>query len=229
MMYERRWPIIAAAVVGALIAAAIGWTAGRSTAPNRSPRAQGDTAPGAIRLVDGIPIGVEHSRAGALAAADNYVARAAETIVQDPPAFTRLVRTVWAPSSQARALSDGKSSRSQAPDAVANYAAGGRGLAMTAARKLERYDGTHASVLSWGAGFIWGPEKRPTQRWFLARTRLVWTDGHWSVAALDELPDAAPTPYRVIVGNRGADSSTVFEDRLQGMSAPVYGSSGEAP
>lgn len=226
-MYERRWPVIVAALIGIVVVAAIGWAAGRSTAPEASAQPQGGEAPaGAIRVVDGVPVGVEHSRGGALAAADNYVARAAETIVQDPAAFTRLVRTAWAPGAQASALADGKTARKRAPDAVANYAAGGRALALTAARKLERYDGTHATVLAWGAGFQWGPEKPPTQRWFLARVRLRWTGDQWSVEALDELRGPAPTPYRVIVGRRGADSADVFDEALDGMSAPLYGSAG---
>jgi len=229
-MHERRWPIIASVAIGVLVVAAIGWAAGRSSAPDDSAQAQREGGgASAIRLVDGVPVGIEHSRAGALAAADNYVARGAETIVQDPSAFTRLVRNVWAAAAQPQALADGKSSRRQAADAVANYAAGGRGLAVTAARKLEMYDGTRARVLVWGAGFIWGPEKRPTQRWFLARVKLVWADGQWFVEALDELRSPAPTPYRVIVARPGADSARVFDDALDGMSAPIYGSAAEAP
>lgn len=227
-MYERRWGVIAAGVVVVLVVGALGWVAGRASAPDGDPRARENAGAGAIRVVDGVPIGVEHSRAGALAAADNYVARAAETIVQDPAAFTRLVRAAWEPGAQARALADGRASRRQAPDAVSNYAAGGRGLAVTAARKLESYDSGRASVLAWGAGFIWGPEKRPTQRWFLARTRLAWNGERWMVEALDELRGGAPTPYRVIVGQKGADSTSVFDQKLEGMSAPIYGRAGGA-
>jgi hypothetical protein len=224
-MYQRRWPVIAGGIVGILVVAAIGWIAGRASAPGEgsAQASDGGAIAGPVRVVDGVPVGVEHSRAGAVAAADNYVARAAETIVQDPAAFTRLVRKVWQPDAQSKALADGKNSRKRAPDAVANYAAGGRGLAVTAARKLESYDNVRASVLAWGAGFIWGPDKRPTQRWFLARTTLVWTGEQWNVDALDELPDAAPTPYRVIVGRDGADSAALFDDALDGMSAPIYG------
>ena len=227
-MYQRNWPLIITITVAFILTAVIGWAIGRWSAPDSTTQTQKDAPAGAVRVVDGVPIGVQQSRAGALAAADNYVARAAETIVQDPAAFSRLVRKVWEPSAQARALADGRNSRKQAPDAVANYASGGRGLSVTAARKLETYNGTRASVLSWGAGFIWGPQKRPTQRWFLARVKLVWANGQWSVGALDELPNAAPTPYRVIVGRQGADSAQVFDEELEGMTAPIYGSSGEA-
>jgi len=228
-MYERRWPVITAAIVGLVVVALLGWAAGRSSAPSDAAEARaGHEDGGAIRIVEGVPVGVEHSRAGALAAADNYVARAAETIVQDPPTFTRLIRTVWVSAAQPEALANGKRSRRQAPDAVANYEAGGRALAVTAARKLESYNGSRATVLTWGAGFIWGPDKRPTQRWFVGRVKLVWQDDQWSVEALDELTTAAPTPYRVIIGKPGADSAEVFDDVLDGMSAPIYGT-GEAP
>jgi hypothetical protein len=226
-MYERRWGVIAAGVVALLVVGAIGWAAGRSSAPTGAARAEGGPGGvGAIRVVAGVPLGVDHTRSGALAAADNYVARAAETIVQDPAAFRQLVQRVWQPATQSKAFADGRNARKQAPDAVANYAAGGRGLSITAARRLESYDATRASVLTWGAGFIWGPDKRPTQRWFLARTKLVWVEDQWRVAALDELPTAAPTPYRVIVGRPGADSTSLFDSTLDEMSAPIYGGSG---
>ena len=228
-MYERRWPVIAAIIVGVLVIGGIGWAAGRSSAPEGSAQASDGRVASAIRVIDGIPVGVEHSRAGALAAADNYVARSAETIVQDPSAFTKLVRMVWTGAAQPKALADGKRASRLAPDAVANYAAGGRGIAVTAARKLLLYDGTRAKVLLWGAGFIWGPDKPPTQRWFVARVKLVWADDQWSVEAIDELRKPAPTPYRVIVARPGADSAEVFDSTLDGMSAPIYGTAGEAP
>jgi hypothetical protein len=59
--------------------------------------------PAAVELVDGVPVGVQHTPAGALAAADNYVALASQSVEQDPAAFNALVTQVYAGSPRADA------------------------------------------------------------------------------------------------------------------------------
>jgi hypothetical protein len=223
MMYERRWPIIAAAVVGALIAAAIGWTAGRSTAPDRSPRAQGDTAPGAIRLVADVPIGVEHSRAGALAAADNYVAVSSETVLQNPARYASLVREAYATAYQTTAMRQGQALRRRSAASIANYDAGGRALAIVAARRLDRYTGDRARVTTWTGGFSWGPDRPPGQRWFFTETSMRWDAGRWRVERIDESVRPAPTPGVVRYSDKSALRLDAFDRELRGMTAPAYG------
>ena len=115
MVEHRRWPVIAAVLVGALIVAGIGWVAGRSSAPEGSAQAQSaDDRRSAVRLVDGVPVGVEHTRAGSLAAADNYVAIGSETLLQDPPRYARLVREAYAASYQP--LGDQRGTRGASAD-----------------------------------------------------------------------------------------------------------------
>ena len=95
-MLERRGAVAAAAVVAVLVVGAIGWALGRATAPDSTSNTTG-AGSAAIKTIGGIPVGVQHSRAGALAAADNYVAVASDTIVQDPTRYEQLVRRVYAP------------------------------------------------------------------------------------------------------------------------------------
>jgi len=222
-MYDRRWPIIAGVVIGALVVAAIGWAAGRSSAPEGSAQARGDEPnAAAVRLVGGVPVGVEHSRAGALAAADNYLAVTTETVVQDPRRFEAVVRRVFVPSYQAKALREGEDARSSAQDAIANYDAGGQALAMIAARRLDTYGGDRAVVTTWRSGVIWGPSERPASRWFLTETQLRWDGQHWLVEKMDDARRAAPSP---ILKYRGRESTrtSAFERELRGMTAPSYG------
>jgi hypothetical protein len=171
---ERRWPLVVAAIAVAVVIAGTAWAVGRAGAADIPSVSNDDNArvQSATRTIGGVPVGIQRSRAGALAAADNYVARVTETIVQDPAAYGRLVRAVWAPEGQDGALQEGETSRQRSTAAVENYAAGGRGLAIVAARRLDTYDGTRAEVTTWTAGFNWGPRQRPGQRWFLTETTL---------------------------------------------------------
>ena len=97
---ERRGVVAAAVVVAVLVVGAIGWALGRATAPDSTRNTTG-AGSATIKTIDGIPIGVQHSHAGALAAADNYVAFAADTVVQDPTRYVLLVRRAYEPSYQA--------------------------------------------------------------------------------------------------------------------------------
>ena len=84
-------------IVAALVIAGAGWAAGRATAPHTAG-AGNHARPGggaAVRTIEGLPVGVEQSRAGALAAADNYVAGVSENVVKDPRSYEALVRRVF--------------------------------------------------------------------------------------------------------------------------------------
>ena len=160
-MHERRWPIIASVAIGVLVVAAIGWAAGRSSAPDDSPQGEDNASGTAIRVIDGVPVGVQHSRAGALAAADNYVATSSDTVVQNPKRYEQLVRQAYAPGYQGSALRDGAAARKDAPQSVDLYAGGGKSVAIIAARRLDSYGQTRATTTTWVAGVTWGPGRVP--------------------------------------------------------------------
>jgi hypothetical protein len=61
-----------------------------------------------VELMDGVPIGVQHTPTGALAAADNYVALASQSVEQDPPVFNALVAQAYAPGARARTLAQAR-------------------------------------------------------------------------------------------------------------------------
>jgi len=223
-MYERRWPLIAVGFVGILLVAALGWAAGRSSAPEGNAQAQGESArTNAIEFVNGIPIGVEYTRAGALAAADNYVAVGSETLLQDPARYARLVREAYAPTYQATATREAQAARKQMTELADQYAAGRKGLALVAARRLDRYAGNRAEVTTWTAGISWGPGRAAGQRWFFTETALRWDGERWRVESVDESERSAPTPGVVRYSDKAALGREAFERELDGMTAPMYG------
>jgi hypothetical protein len=180
------------------------------------------SATAAIELEGGVPVGVKHTPGGALAAADDYLAESAQTLEQDPSAFGQLVAKVYAPSARAQTLAAAQQLRLSDAAGMGNYSEGGRGLAVVAARRLDRYTPSSATVTSWLAGFVWGPRVSPRQSWHLVDTTLVWRSGRWLVASSQT--DATPAPAPAIVYLDGHNDSLAAFSELAGMTAPFYGS-----
>jgi hypothetical protein len=180
------------------------------------------TATAAIELESGVPVGVKHTPGGALAAADNYLADSAQTLEQDPRAFGELVAEVYAPSARAQTLAAAQQLRLSDPAGMDNYSAGGRGLAVVAARRLDGYTRSSATVTSWLAGFVWGPHVPPRQSWNLVDTTLAWSSGRWLVVSSQTDPTPAPAPATVYV--EGHNDALAAFSVLAGMTAPFYGS-----
>ena len=187
--------------------------------------ASGHASPsGAIELSDGIPVGVADTPAGALAASDNYLALSSQSIEQDPAAFATLVAQAYAPRRSRRTLAQAQQLRTSDIQNMTNYRDGGRGIAVVAARRLDTYTPQLATVTTWLAGFVWGPNLPPRQSWNLVDTTLRWQAGRWLVVSSDTEPTAAPVPSVVYVD--GANDQAPAFQRLAGMTAPFYGTGG---
>jgi hypothetical protein len=182
----------------------------------------GGTPPApAVRVIGGVPVGVEDSPAGALAAADNYVALASQWIEQNPGVFAALVAQAFTASSRGGVLAQARAIRRVDVANMKSYEEGGRAVAILAARRLDSYTPTSARVTSWLGGIVWGPRLSPRQTWNLIETTLRWQAGRWRVVSMDTSTTPAPVPAVVYV-NGGNDQAAAFA-RLDGMSAPFYG------
>jgi hypothetical protein len=204
---------IAAAVAALLLGAGV--LIGRATL---TPLAA-STNP--IELVNGIPVGVTDTPAGALAANDNYLAIEAQTDEQDPRAFAALVATAFTPGARHASLAQAARLRSSDSTLMSAYAAGAHALSVVGARRLDSYSPVRATVTTWLAGFVWGPTLTPQQTWNLVATTLVWQHARWLLAGLQVESTPAPVPSIVYVdanNNRAAAFNA-----LDGMTAPFYG------
>ena len=215
MVSEERTRIALAGLL-ALCALAAGVAIGRATNPARHE------VSAAVVMVHGIPVGIQDTPAGALAAADNYLAVASQTVEQDPAEFAGLVDTVYVAASRANTLTQTARARGADIADMRNYAHGGRAVAVIAARRLDRYTPTRATITSWLGGFLWGPGLSPRQSWNLVDTTLIWRGGRWLVASVSTERTPAPVPSVVFVDGPN-NRSAAFDARLAGMTAPFYG------
>jgi hypothetical protein len=179
-------------------------------------------APTVVTTIGGIPVGTADTPAGALAAADNYLAIGSQSVEQNPSLFARLVAVAYAPGTRARTLRQADELRRDDQADMANYQGGGRALAVIAARRIDSYTRERASVTSWLGGFVWGPGLSPRQSWNLVQTTLAFEHGRWLVVSSQAENTPAPVPSVVYVDGNN-NQSTTFDARLAGMTAPFYG------
>jgi hypothetical protein len=215
-VYDQRLKVMAVAV-RVVVAVTLGIIIGRATATRV-------VAPPLVTSVDGIPVEHADTRAGVLAAADNDLAIASQTVEQNPHLFARLVAVAYAPGVRSRTLTQAAALRRADRTAVANYASGGRAVAVIAARRLDTFTRRRAVVTSWLGGFVWGPRLAPRQSWNLVQTVLTFERGRWLVTSSAALRTPAPVPSVVFIDGHNNQTSA-FDTRLTGMSAPFYGSS----
>ena len=177
------------------------------------------TRPNAIRLEHGVPVGVLDTRAGAVAAADNYVATEDDSLLS-PSQIRGVVDTEWAPQERAVELA-----QPFLAAALAGEPATLDGLKLTAAvaaDKLQAYSPQSAQVSVWSEITIWSSTVAPTQRWTLDTVTLAWDSGRWLVTSRSTAPDSS-TPVPVWTSGDMRDrASTTFDTRLADMSAPYY-------
>jgi hypothetical protein len=210
----------AAAVAGTLALLAVGaFLVGRSLAP--APQSADP-----VTTIAGIPVAVDHSPAGALAAADNYVAVSYATVERNPRRDQLLIDTVYAPAIRGSALGGAATVRNQNATAMGLWADGGQNLSLIGARRLDYYRGDEAQVTTWNVDVFWGPGRAPKQAWVLTQTSLQWARGRWLVISTATLPTPGPVPAGTPQATGTNDSEWAFDQALAGFSAPMYGAAG---
>jgi hypothetical protein len=207
--------VVAATVFVVLAAVAFG--VGRALAPAPAPA-------NPIVRVAGILVGTERSPAGALAAADAYVAVEQESIEAAPARERQLIAVADAPSYHAADLRSAAAVRAADPSGERFVARGGRALWILGARRLDSYSGSGARVSAWNGDVFWaGGRAHPTQSWGEDLVTLVWQDGRWRVTRDATLSPNGPVVATVPQATAANSSTATFEQTLSGFSSPPYG------
>jgi hypothetical protein len=172
------------------------------TAPERAlPAARPLTVHGekvwSGRTVNGVPVGWDHSEAGAVGAATNYTAALASSeLIFDASRRAAAVDTIAAPRARERLARD---LEEQAKLIAASFFGGkdaDAALARVVASKvvfqtipvryrLDAYDGTHARVTIWqtGVGGYQDSSLPPQEAWGMTTVQLQWIDKDWKETA----------------------------------------------
>ena len=182
--------------------------------------------PNPIVLERGIPVGVQRTPRGAVAAADEYVAVEQETVERDPVRFASMVKADYAPSIRRSTIATGAANRRSDPIGMALWANGGQSFTLIAASRLDWYRNAAARVTSWAGQVFWGPGRAPTQAWALVETTLAWRNGRWVVLAMRALPDHAPSPAALSAADPRDETSDAFYSQLRGFTPVSYSAPG---
>ena len=182
--------------------------------------------PNPIVFERGIPVGVQHTPRGAVAAADEYLAVEQETVERDPARFGSVVRVDYARSIRQSTIAAGAADRSGDPAGMVLWADGGQSFTVIGASRLDWYRSGGAQVTLWAGQVFWGPGRAPTQAWALAQTTLVWRHGRWLVLAMRALPDHAPSPAALSGADPRAETGAAFDSQLRGFTSVSYGAPG---
>ena len=140
---------------------------------------------GPRRVLDGVPVGYEHSEQGAVASATNYTTVLGGPLVLDPVARRVAIDVLAAPS----ARSSMQRSYAQAAPLIAKglgVTEGSADAAQVVLRvipvgwRVVQYDGSTATVAIWATGVGGAINGTPVREgWGVTTIKLTWADGDW--------------------------------------------------
>jgi hypothetical protein len=145
------------------------------------------------RTVNGVPVGWDHSEAGAVGAATNYTAALASSeLMFDAGRRSAAVETVAAPQyldrlrgdleDQAKVIAASFFGMKDADQALAQVQASKVVFQTIPVRyRLDSYDGANAQVTIWqtGVGGYQDSSLPPQEAWGMTTVRLQWIDKDW--------------------------------------------------
>jgi hypothetical protein len=168
-------------------------TAPSSAVPSERPLEVNGERVWSGRTVHGVPVGWDHSEAGAVGAATNYTAALASSeLMFDAARRVAAVETIAAPQARERLRRDLEDQAKVIAASFFGLQDGDTALAQVQAGKvvfqtipvryrLDAYDGTHARVSIWqtGVGGYQDSSLPPQEAWGMTTVQLQWIDKDW--------------------------------------------------
>lgn len=181
-----------------VVAIWLSFTIGRvSVPPAVNPSLPAQLA-GATHMNGDVPVGYARTRAGAVAAATNYSAVLAGTLVLEPARYRAAESVIASPSAQAQVRAEGEQAIAAVDDSTRAVTEAQRGVRVLVrytpiAYRITAYDASRAAVSIWGLWLV-GEQGllTPTETWSTRTVGLEWTGGDWKLA--DSSTVAGPTP-----------------------------------
>jgi hypothetical protein len=216
----RRSALTLGAALLALFALVVGLLIGRLTAPDDhgsqspAPRA---SAPGPSRMVDGVPVGFGHSRAGAVAALLSYSAVLGDPhTLLDPKRRAVVLRLIATDRYASTFQGRGGAALEQARRGPLGQglATGARTiyLASPIAYRVISYDGQTARIEGWGVSVVGNDQGlTPRASWATTDTLVRWQNRDWRIDSVQS--QDGPTPA---LAGQGPSDAQSFLGRLAG-------------
>jgi len=165
---------------------AVGVTVGLSLAPSTSTPATVPAGPGPSRVEQGVPVGYARSPAGAVAAAATFTSVFGDKRLLDPETAREALAVFMAPTlvqAQLVGFPDGGALVDDPGYAQRIQPLGYR---------VDAFTGDAAQVSVWLVVVGEGVAERTQVRWSTDTLTLEWSDGDWTVTAIDGTE--GPTP-----------------------------------
>jgi len=202
-----------------LLGLVVGWlTAGDG---GDSSDGKGAANAGPTDTVEGVPVGYERSREGAVAAVVNYGAALGGPEFITNRARRQAMLRVAATEEVAQEYEKGAAGLAELADTPL-YRAIRRGESaiyqgVPLGYRVERYNEDEAEVFTWSASVLGAGQEKPQVLFSQRRTTLRW-DGDWKLAGGSE--QDGPTP--ALAEGASASSGAEFSTRLRGLQGLRY-------
>jgi hypothetical protein len=213
---RRRWVLVAGAVLAIVALLAVGFVAGRRTAPIGGSRAQVVSAqggPGPTHVVNGVPIGYAHTQAGAVAAATNYLTVIDGSLITQPDKYRAAIDTLAAPEARAKQESDAEKRLTGVQNATgfATYANQGKTVVdrvVPLAYHVDSDDSGTVQVSIWAEGILAVDGVLSLREtWSTSRVTVEWTGGDWKMSDLGGPVADSFGPVPTVVQSASAGTS----------------------
>jgi hypothetical protein len=217
MPEERRLKTghLVAALALVVLGVLIGWVTDAGDGGKRGEQPTAGVGP--TRTVDGISVGYERSREGAVAAALAYAtALARPEFITDEARRSAILDAVATPEAARRSERRDYSAIARLPV----YRASREGRASVwqttpLAYRLGAYSGDDAQVSIWSMAITGAGAGSPVVAFGTGALRLTWRDGDWKFAGDVGVDEDGPTP--VPLEGASPTSTDEFRERLRGL------------
>jgi len=211
---------LVAALALVVLGVLIGWVTDGGDSGGSGQAQSADVGPS--RTENGVPVGYERSREGAVAAAVNYdAALARPEFVNEPARRTEILDALATREAARRYQGQDYSSLAQTPV----YRATREGKASVwqttpLGYRVDRYTGDEAHIFAWNMAITGTSETQPLASLGTGTSQLRWEDGDWKFAGDVGQGKDGPTP--ALLDDAKPTPAAEFRARLRGLEGLRY-------
>lgn len=212
----------AARILATVLLLGVGCSSSR-VGPSPKPPPTRTVSGSATRVVNGVPVGYPHTRAGATAAATTFNSLRFSELLLEPDRYRAAIETLAAPEGMQGLLVQAEENLEALEGQYQLLAKAAQGIPVAIRSvpftyKLESYDDAAARVRIWGSTVIAVEGSRfPVQVWETAVVDLTWVGQDWRMLKADRAENTT-VPFSAF----DPTSSASLSDELRDFKQYVY-------